>query len=64
MPFGEYMVQRGAISRFQLLRALQMQDRHRDVRLGECVASLGFLPYHQIEQLHGEWEQQVTIEVR
>jgi hypothetical protein len=50
MSFGEYLVERGAIDRFQLLRALQLQDRHPGVLLGECVAALGYVPYSEVEQ--------------
>ena len=50
MCFGEYLVERGIIDRFQLLQALQMQDRQPGVLLGECVAALGRVPYSQIER--------------
>jgi hypothetical protein len=50
MCFGEFLVDRGAIDRFQLLRALQLQDRHPGVLLGECVAALGYLPYSAVEE--------------
>jgi hypothetical protein len=28
VPFGEFLVERGALTRYQLLRALMMQDRY------------------------------------
>src|SRR5688572_15200293 len=42
MRFGEYLVGAGAISRQQLLTALMFQDRNPGVRIGECIAALGF----------------------
>ena len=36
ISFGEYLVDQGVLDRFQLFRALQMQDRLPGVRLGEA----------------------------
>jgi len=47
--FGEFLVQRGLIDRFQLLRVLQFQSRHPGARLGECVVACGFLGLVEIE---------------
>ena len=55
--FGEFLVQQGAISRFQLFRALQMQDRSPGALLGQCAVALGYVPRHEIEQLHGRFER-------
>ena len=50
MSFGEYLVENEAIDRYQLFQALQMQDRHPGVFLGECIAALGYIPYSDVEQ--------------
>jgi len=51
ISFGEYLVAEGVVDRFQLFRALQMQDRLPGVRLGECLAALGYAPIAKVEQL-------------
>ena len=62
MCFGEYLVEQAAINRFQLFRALQMQDRNPGVRLGECVAALGYLPYPTLERLLVQWNRLGVVE--
>jgi hypothetical protein len=51
ISFGEYLVDQGVLDRFQLFRALQMQDRLPGVRLGEAAAALGYAPIGAIERL-------------
>jgi hypothetical protein len=51
-PFGEFLVQRQILDRFQLFRTLQLQDRVPGARLGHCAVALGFVPAHAIERLH------------
>jgi hypothetical protein len=51
-PFGEFLVQQQILDRFQLFRALQMQDRAPGVRLGQCAVALGYAPRGAIEELH------------
>ncbi len=63
VPFGEFLVERAAIDRFQLFRALQLQDRHPAVRIGECAAALGYLQISEVERLHAEWRGVTTVEV-
>jgi hypothetical protein len=63
LPFGEFMVERGSIDRFQLFRALQMQDRHPGVRLGECAAALGYVQISEVERLFEVWRGCTTVEV-
>lgn len=63
VPFGEFLVERAAIDRFQLFRALQMQDRHPGVRLGECAAALGYLQISEVERLYEAWRTVATVEV-
>lgn len=63
ITFGEYLVEQGVIDRFQLLRALQMQDRLPGVRLGECAAALGYAPILAIEKLFTQYQQLKTVEV-
>jgi hypothetical protein len=49
VSFGEFLVGRGLLDRFQLLRVLQFQARHPAARLGECVVACGFLGLREIE---------------
>jgi len=63
LPFGEFMVERAAIDRFQLFRALQMQDRHPDVRIGECAAALGYVQIGEVERLYDVWRGVSTVEI-
>ena len=53
--FGEFLVAQQALDRFQLFRALQMQDRVPDIRLGQCAVALGFAPLAAIEGLHARF---------
>lgn len=55
MTFGEFLVDKSAINRQQLFSALQLQDRHPGIRLGECVAALGFLPFAEVERHLSSW---------
>jgi len=59
--FGEYMVERGALTREELFHALSEQDRQPGLRLGEVVAALDFLPYEQVEQLLADFESIAAI---
>lgn len=63
ITFGEYLVDQGVLDRFQLFRALQMQDRLPGVRLGECAAALGYAPIAAIERLYERFQQLSTISV-
>jgi hypothetical protein len=64
IPFGEFLVERRAINRYQLLRSLQMQDRHPGVRLGECAAAMGYVPVARVEALYAAWRGLSTIELQ
>ena len=59
--FGEYLVEQGAVDRFQLFRAIQMQDRLPGVRLGEAAAALGYVPVWRIEKLYEQFAQLQTV---
>jgi hypothetical protein len=61
VSFGEYLVERKGLNRFQLFRALQMQDRLPGVRLGECAAALGYAPIAQIEKLYSQFARLHTV---
>lgn len=61
--FGEFLVDQGIVDRFQLFRALQMQDRMAGVRLGEAVAALGFAPIGAIERLYQRFTQLSTVDI-
>ena len=63
MSFGEYLVDQGVVDRFQLFRALQMQDRLPGVRLGEAVAALGYAPIGAVERLFVRFQQLSTVDV-
>jgi hypothetical protein len=62
IPFGEYLVEQGLISRYQLFRAMQMQDRHPAVRIGECVAALGYLQISEVERAVARFQHLPTIQ--
>ncbi len=55
--FGEFLVERKLISRFQLLQALQLQDRRPDFKIGQCITALGFLATPEIDALLGAWKK-------
>ena len=61
MTFGEFLVDSHVIDRHQLLCALQMQDRHPDARIGECVAALGFLHHAEVEALLSNWQRMAVV---
>jgi hypothetical protein len=63
ITFGEFLVDQGVLDRFQLFRALQMQDRLPGVRLGECAAALGYAPINAIERLYERFQQVNTVDV-
>ena len=63
VSFGEFLVEQGVLDRFQLFRALQMQDRLPGVRLGECAAALGYAPIAAIERLYERFTQVSTVDV-
>lgn len=62
MTFGEYLVDRRAISRAQLFDALKMQDENPGVRLGECLAANGSLRYSEIEKYLRTWNRLAVVE--
>jgi hypothetical protein len=63
ISFGEFLVEQNVVDRYQLFRALQMQDRLPGVRLGECAAALGYAPIAQIEKLYAQFQRLQTVEV-
>ena len=63
ITFGEYLVDQGVIDRFQLFKALQMQDQLHGVRLGEAAAALGYAPVGVIERLFARFQQLQTVTV-
>lgn len=60
--FGEYLVEHDVIDRFQLFRALQMQDRVPGVRLGQCAVALGYVALGAIEALHDRFAASADLE--
>lgn len=63
ISFGEYLVEEQVLDRYQLFRALQMQDRLPGVRLGECAAALGYAPINAIEKIYARFVELQTINV-
>ena len=61
MTFGEFLVQQKAINREQLLLALQHQDQHPNRRIGECIASLGYVTYPDIESYLEVWHSMDVV---
>lgn len=51
-PFGEFLISHRVLDRFQLFRALQMQDRMPKARLGQCLVALGYVRRGTVEKLH------------
>ena len=62
VPFGEFLVEHKLISRYQLFRAMQMQDRHPAVRIGECVAALGYLQISEVERAFARFRHLPTVD--
>ena len=62
IPFGEYLVERRALSRQQLFEALMAQDHHPGVPIGEVAASLGFLPYQDVDKLLADYNSLEVVE--
>jgi hypothetical protein len=50
--FGEFLVSHHVLDRFQLFRALQMQDRMPRTRIGQCAVALGYTSRGAVEHLH------------
>src|SRR5262245_20155719 len=63
ISFGEFLVEQEILDRYQLFRALQMQDRQPGVRLGECAAALGYAPISAIERLYERFAEISTVDV-
>ncbi len=63
ISFGEFLVDQGIVDRFQLFRALQLQDRSPGVRLGEAVAALGYAPIGAVERLYQRFASLATVSV-
>jgi hypothetical protein len=63
VAFGEYLVEEGLLDRFQLFKALQLQDRTPGVRLGEAAAALGYAPIGTIERVYTRYQQLQTVTV-
>lgn len=63
ISFGEYLVDQGVLDRYQLFRALQMQDRLPGVRLGEAAAALGYAPIGAIERVYVRFQHLNTVTV-
>lgn len=51
-PFGELLVAARVIDRAQLFRALQMQDRLPNARLGQCAVALGYAARARVEEVY------------
>ena len=60
--FGEFLIENGFISRYQLFRAMQLQDRHPAVKIGECVAALGFMQITEVESAFASFMKLPTVQ--
>jgi len=60
--FGEFLVERQILDRFQLFRVLQHQDRAPQAQLGECVVALGYAQQPAIERLHLRFANAATFD--
>jgi hypothetical protein len=63
ISFGEYLVDEGFLDRFQLFRALQLQDRLPEMRLGEAAAALGYVTTGAVERLLAQFQELQTVTV-
>ena len=63
IPFGEFLVERGVLSREQLFYVLSYQDRNPGVRLGEIAAALGYIQYTDVDRLVTEFHRVPQVEV-
>lgn len=61
--FGELLVAGGYLDRGQLLRALQLQDRCPQLRLGLCAVALGFLGRAALARAVAAWSTLTTVDV-
>jgi hypothetical protein len=61
--FGEYMVERRALSREQLFRALSAQDKQPGLRIGEVIAALGLVPRAEVDRLLADFNAVTVIEI-
>jgi hypothetical protein len=61
--FGEFLVRHRVIDRFQLFRALQMQDRMPRARVGHCAVALGYAHRTAIETLHVRFTDALDAEL-
>ena len=63
VPFGEFLVEEHVVDRFQLFRAMQLQDKHPGTRIGECAAALGYTHISVVERLYARFLQLATVTV-
>ncbi len=63
LRFGEFLVEAGLLSRQQLLRTLQLQDRRPALRLGVCAVMLGYLGRATLARALATWAGLATIEL-
>lgn len=63
ISFGEFLIDQGVLDRFQLFRALQMQDQNPGVRIGEAAAALGYIPVGDVEKLYARFNSVETVAV-
>lgn len=61
VPFGEFLVEKRAVTRVQLFEALQFQDREPDKKLGECMYELGYLPAAELLFHLQQWHSMETV---
>lgn len=63
ISFGEFLVESKVLDRYQLFRALQMQDQHPGVRVGEAAAALGYIAVGDVERLYAKFNGVAAVTV-
>lgn len=62
LGFGEYLVNKAAITREELFRALQLQDQQPSALLGECLATVGAIGQSRVEEHLAAWNRLGVVE--
>jgi hypothetical protein len=50
LPFGQQLVEDGLVTRAELRRGLDMQERYRAMRIGDVLFALGFVSRDVLEE--------------
>jgi hypothetical protein len=61
--FGEFLVERRALTRAQLVAALCEHDKHGNVALGDVIAWMGFMTVTEMDELVEEWRARPAVDL-